>query len=106
MLKQGIGDDDDISRATNVMIGQKHASVFGYGDVKLSCTFAIRGSGARTSNAELYPICALRVRVEGFQVAAIESIVSEIDIFGSSKGNFDIRRVLAGVPIPRDCFGV
>ena len=33
MLRQGIGDDEDILRATDMKIGEMHASVFGYGDV-------------------------------------------------------------------------
>merc|ERR1712135_1734 len=40
--------------------------------------------------AECDPICALQACMEGFQVAAIESVVSEIDIFVSSTGNFNI----------------
>merc|ERR1712064_100258 len=62
----------------------------GYGDVGKGCAFALRGSGARVFIAECDPICALQACMEGFQVAAIESVVSEIDIFVSSTGNFNI----------------
>merc|ERR1712149_85781 len=61
---------DSIMRATDVMIGGKRAMILGYGDV---------GKG-----------CALQACMEGFQVAAMESIVGEVDIFISSTGNFKI----------------
>ena len=54
------------------------------------CAFALRGSGARVFIAECDPICTMQACMEGFQVAAIESVVSEIDIFVSSTGNFNI----------------
>merc|ERR1712136_254939 len=82
--------NDGIMRATDVMIGGKRALVCGYGDVGKGCAFALRGSGARGFIAECDPICALQACMEGFQVAAIESVVSEIDIFVSSTGNFNI----------------
>merc|ERR1712064_7806 len=82
--------NDGIMRATDVMIGGKRALVCGYGDVGKGCAFALRGSGARVFIAECDPICALQACMEGFQVATIESVVSEIDIFVSATGNFDI----------------
>merc|ERR1712072_1038260 len=39
---------------------------------------------------EIDPICALQACMEGFQVAALESVVGEIDIFTSATGNFNI----------------
>jgi len=81
---------DGIMRATDVMIGGKRALVCGYGDVGKGCAFALRGSGARVLITEIDPICALQACMEGFQVATMESVVSEIDIFVSSTGNFDI----------------
>merc|ERR1711896_2017 len=74
---------DSIMRATDVMIGGKRAMVCGYGDVGKGCAFAMRGSGARVMITECDPICAL-------QVAAMESVVGEVDIFVSSTGNFKI----------------
>merc|ERR1711924_439804 len=38
-------------------------------------------------------ICALQACMEGFQVAALESVVGEIDIFVSTTGNFKIIRL-------------
>merc|ERR1712013_680301 len=81
---------DGIMRATDVMIGGKRALVMGYGDVGKGCAFALRGSGARVMISEIDPICALQACMEGFQVTTIESVVSEIDIFVSATGNFDI----------------
>merc|ERR1712086_887533 len=39
---------------------------------------------------EIDPICALQACMEGFQGVTMESVVSEIDIFTSATGNFDI----------------
>merc|ERR1712232_372086 len=81
---------DGIMRATDVMIGGKLALVCGYGDVGKGCAFAMRGAGARVIVTEIDPICALQACMEGFQVAALESVVGEIDIFTSATGNFNI----------------
>merc|ERR1711915_30481 len=81
---------DGIMRATDVMIGGKTALVCGYGDVGKGCAFAMRGAGARVLITECDPICALQACMEGFQVVTMESVVSEIDIFTSATGNFDI----------------
>merc|ERR1712124_63220 len=81
---------DSIMRATDVMIGGKRALVAGYGDVGKGCAFAMRGAGARVIVTECDPICALQACMEGFQVAAMESVVGEIDIFVSSTGNYKI----------------
>merc|ERR1719327_2255852 len=84
---------DSIMRATDVMIGGKRALVCGYGDVGKGCAFAMRGCGARVMITEIDPICALQACMEGFQVAALESVVGEIDIFVSSTGNYNIIRL-------------
>jgi adenosylhomocysteinase len=81
---------DSIMRATDVMIGGKRALVCGYGDVGKGCAFALRGCGARVFVTEVDPICALQACMEGFQVAAMESVVGEVDIFVSSTGNYKI----------------
>merc|ERR1711957_553742 len=81
---------DGIMRATDVMIGGKRALVCGYGDVGKGCAFAMRGAGARVLVTEVDPICALQACMEGFQVATMEEVVSEIDIFCSTTGNFNI----------------
>jgi len=81
---------DSIMRATDVMIGGKRAMILGYGDVGKGCAFAMRGCGARVFISECDPICALQACMEGFQVAAMESVVGEVDIFISSTGNYKI----------------
>jgi len=81
---------DGIMRATDVMIGGKTALIAGYGDVGKGCAFAMRGAGARCLITEIDPICALQACMEGFQVVTLESVISEIDIFVSSTGNFNI----------------
>merc|ERR1712087_786600 len=81
---------DGIMRATDVMIGGKRALVCGYGDVGKGSAFAMRGAGARVMITEIDPICALQACMEGFQVVTLESVVSEIDIFTTTTGNFKI----------------
>merc|ERR1712113_441056 len=81
---------DGIMRATDVMIGGKRALICGYGDVGKGCAFAMRGAGARVLITECDPICALQACMEGFQVATMEQVVGEIDIFVSTTGNFQI----------------
>merc|ERR1711862_702160 len=81
---------DGIMRATDVMIGGKRSLICGYGDVGKGCAFAMRGAGARVLITECDPICALQACMEGFQVATMEDVVHEMDIFVSTTGNFDI----------------
>jgi len=81
---------DGIMRATDVMIGGKRAAIMGYGDVGKGCAFAMRGAGARVLITEIDPICALQACMEGFQVATMDEIVGEVDIFVSTTGNFNI----------------
>merc|ERR1712127_1150955 len=81
---------DSIMRATDVMIGGKRALICGYGDVGKGCAAAMRGGGARVMVTECDPICALQACTEGFQVARIDDVVGEIDIFITTTGNFKI----------------
>merc|ERR1712207_120501 len=81
---------DGIMRATDVMIGGKRCLICGYGDVGKGSAFAMRGAGARVIIAEIDPICALQACMEGFQVATLEDVVGEIDIFVTTTGNFKI----------------
>merc|ERR1712167_58966 len=84
---------DGIMRATDVMIGGKRVMICGYGDVGKGSAFAMRGAGARVIIAECDPICALQACMEGFQVATLEQVVGEVDIFVSTTGNFNIIRL-------------
>merc|ERR1712194_296213 len=70
--------------------GCRHSLPDGYGDVGKGCAFAMRGGGARVLVTEIDPICALQACMEGFQVVTMDSVVSDIDIFTSATGNFDI----------------
>merc|ERR1712094_48437 len=81
---------DGIMRATDVMIGGKRTLICGFGDVGKGSAFAMRGAGSRVLIAEIDPICALQACMEGFQVATLESVVGEIDIFVTTTGNFNI----------------
>merc|ERR1719178_574239 len=84
---------DSIMRATDVMIGGKRALICGFGDVGKGCAYAMRGCGARVIVTEIDPICALQACMEGFQVATMESVVGEMDIFITTTGNYKIIRL-------------
>merc|ERR1712019_98171 len=71
-------------------IGGKRVLICGFGDVGKGSAFAMRGCGGRVMIAEIDPICALQACMEGFQVATMEEVVGEIDIFVSTTGNFKI----------------
>merc|ERR1711937_892426 len=81
---------DSIMRATDVMIGGKRALICGYGDVGKGCAASMKGAGARVIISEIDPICALQACMEGYQVATIDNVVGEVDIFVTTTGNFKI----------------
>jgi adenosylhomocysteinase len=81
---------DGINRATDVLIGGKVAVVCGYGDVGKGCAESLRGQGARVVVTEIDPICALQAAMDGYQVATIEDMVDQADIFISATGNYGI----------------
>jgi adenosylhomocysteinase len=81
---------DGINRATDVLIGGKVAVVCGYGDVGKGCAESLRGQGARVVITEIDPICALQAAMDGYQVARLEDVVSEADIFVTATGNKDV----------------
>jgi len=78
---------DGINRATDVLIGGKTVFVAGYGDVGKGSAEAMRGQGARVIVSEIDPICALQAAMDGYQVAALESVIEDIDIFVTATGN-------------------
>lgn len=81
---------DGINRATDVLIGGKVAVVCGYGDVGKGCADSLRGQGARVIVTEIDPICALQAAMDGYQVAALESVVGQADIIITATGNFNV----------------
>jgi adenosylhomocysteinase len=83
---------DGLKRATDVMIAGKIAVVCGYGDVGKGCAQSLKGQGARVVVTEIDPICALQAAMEGYQVATLEDVVNEADIFISATGCRDIIR--------------
>ena len=84
---------DGINRATDVLIGGKVAVVCGYGDVGKGCAESLRGQGARVIVTEIDPICALQAAMDGYQVARLEDVVGEADIFVTSTGCYDVINV-------------
>jgi len=81
---------DGINRATDVLIGGKVALVCGYGDVGKGCAESLRGQGARVIVTEIDPICALQAAMDGYQVARLEDVLGEVDIFVTATGNKDV----------------
>ena len=81
---------DGIMRATDVMIGGKTVVVCGYGEVGKGCAQSMRGQGARVLVTEIDPICALQAAMEGYQVVRLEDVISDVDIFVTATGNFNI----------------
>jgi adenosylhomocysteinase len=81
---------DGLNRATDVLIGGKVAVVAGYGDVGKGCAESLRGQGARVIVTEVDPICALQAAMEGYQVARLEDVVADADIFITTTGCFNV----------------
>ncbi|WP_425308364.1 adenosylhomocysteinase [Ammonicoccus fulvus] len=81
---------DGINRATDVLIGGKVAVVCGYGDVGKGCAESLRGQGARVIVTEIDPICALQAAMDGYQVATLDDVVEQGDIFVTATGNLDV----------------
>ena len=81
---------DGLNRATDVMIGGKVAVVCGYGDVGKGSAESLRGQGARVIVTEIDPICALQAAMEGYQVARLEDVVGQADIFITATGCYDV----------------
>ncbi|MFI5494551.1 adenosylhomocysteinase [Actinoplanes sp. NPDC051859] len=81
---------DGLNRATDVMLGGKLAVVCGYGDVGKGSAETLRGQGARVIVTEVDPICALQAAMDGMQVARIEDVVAEADIFITTTGGTEI----------------
>jgi adenosylhomocysteinase len=81
---------DGLNRATDVLIGGKTAVVCGFGDVGKGCAESLAGQGARVIVTEIDPICALQAAMEGYQVARLEDVVGQADIFITATGCYDV----------------
>lgn len=81
---------DGLNRATDVLIGGKVAFVAGYGDVGKGAAEALRGQGARVIVSEIDPINALQAAMDGFQVARMESVLKDVDIWITCTGNENV----------------
>ncbi|MDO5710196.1 MAG: adenosylhomocysteinase [Micrococcales bacterium] len=83
---------DGLNRATDVLIGGKTAVIAGYGDVGKGSAESLRGQGARVIVTEIDPICALQAAMDGYQVARLDDVVGQADIFVTTTGCFDVIR--------------
>ena len=95
---------DGIKRATDTMIAGKHCIVCGYGDVGKGSAESLRALGAKVMITEIDPICALQACMEGYDVVTLEDKITEIDIFVTATGNFNVINhcLLYTSPSPRD----
>jgi len=81
---------DGVKRATDVMIAGKVAVICGFGDVGKGSAESMRSQGARVVVTEIDPICALQAAMEGYEVATMDEMASQGDIFITCTGNKDI----------------
>jgi len=81
---------DGLNRATDTFMGGKVAFVAGYGDVGKGSAESLRGQGARVIVSEIDPITALQAAMDGYQVAKLEDVISEVDILVTATGNKDV----------------
>merc|ERR1712228_922976 len=81
---------DGIMRATDVMLSGKKMGICGFGDVGKGSAQSMKAQAAIVYVTEIDPICALQACMEGFQVATLDDIVSEIDVVITTTGNKDI----------------
>jgi len=81
---------DGIKRATDVMVAGKVAVVCGFGNVGKGSAASLRSQGARVMVTEIDPICALQAAMEGYQVATMDEMASQGDIFVTATGNIDV----------------
>jgi adenosylhomocysteinase len=84
---------DGIKRGTDIMVAGKVVVICGYGDVGKGCAQSMSGFGARVIITEIDPICALQAAMEGYEVALLEDVIEEADIFVTATGNCDVIRV-------------
>ncbi|MDB5391227.1 MAG: ahcY 2 [Planctomycetaceae bacterium] len=83
---------DGIKRATDIMVAGKVVVVCGYGDVGKGCAHAMSRLGARVIVTEIDPINALQAAMEGYQVATMEEVATQGDIFVTATGCIDVIR--------------
>jgi adenosylhomocysteinase len=81
---------DGIKRATDVMLAGKLAVVCGFGNVGKGSAASLRSQGARVMVTEIDPICALQAAMEGYQVATMDDVASQGDIFVTATGDIDV----------------
>src|SRR5207249_3030179 len=81
---------DGIKRATDVMVAGKVAVVCGFGNVGKGTAASLRSEGGRVMVTEIDPICALQAAMEGYQVATMDEMASQGDIFVTATGNIDV----------------
>lgn len=81
---------DGIMRATDVMLAGKKVLIIGFGDVGKGCAESMKNQGSVVYVSEVDPICALQACMQGYTVVTKEQVVSQVDIFVTCTGNYEI----------------
>ena len=83
---------DGIIRATNVLLAGSTVVVAGYGWCGRGFANRARGAGATVVVTEIDPLMALEARMDGFEVATMESVAPRGDVFVTLTGNIHVIR--------------
>ncbi len=83
---------DGIIRATNKLIAGSVVVVSGYGWCGRGFANRARGMGARVIVTEVDPLRGLEAHMDGFEVAPMDEVASEGDIFATFTGNTSVIR--------------
>lgn len=81
---------DGIIRATNVLLAGKNVVVSGYGHVGRGIARRAAGLGANVTVTEIDPICALRAKMDGYDVRPMGEAAAQGDIFITATGCKDV----------------
>ncbi|MDE1870104.1 MAG: adenosylhomocysteinase [Candidatus Micrarchaeota archaeon] len=81
---------DGVIRATNVLIAGKNVVIGGYGHCGRGLALRAQGLGANVIVTEIDPICALRARMEGYNVMTMDQAAELGDIFITATGMKDV----------------
>lgn len=79
-----------IIQTTSILIASKRIVVCGYGWVGKGVSRFARGMGARVSVTETNPLRAMEAYLDGFEVAKLDKLLSQNDIFITCTGQVNV----------------
>jgi len=83
---------DGILRATNILFAGKEVVVAGYGHCGKGIASRAKGLGANVIVTEVYPINALKAKMDGYQVMSMDEAATVGDLFITATGCNDVIR--------------